>query len=74
MLEQIDTTAEDQLKTQVIVALGLICFGLFVLAGVATAGWTGMTMVGVVALGLGASMLRWTAQRTVWRMKKLSAA
>jgi len=72
MLEQINATAEDQLKTQVIVALGLLCFGLYALAGLATAGFGGMTVLGVLASGAGASMLRWSAQSTVWQMKRLA--
>jgi hypothetical protein len=74
MLEQINASAEDQLKTQVIVALGLLAFGLFALATTATGGLNALTVIGVAAGGSGASMLRWAAQRMVLRPKVLATA
>jgi len=69
MLEQIEASAEDQLKTQVIVALGLLVFALYALAGTAAGGATALSVLGVTAGGAGAAMLRWVAQRMVMRPK-----
>ncbi|HSU13935.1 hypothetical protein [Longimicrobium sp.] len=55
MLEQIHATAEDQRKTQVIVALGMVMFGLYALASAALGGWSGLATVGaMVGVGGGA--------------------
>lgn len=63
MLEQIHTPTEDQRTTKIIIALGLVAFGIYTLAGAAMGGWSALATVGLLIGSGGAAML----QRAVTR-------
>lgn len=58
MLEQIHATTEDGRATQVIVALGMVAFGMYALLGAALGGWSALAMVGLLIGTAGAAMLQ----------------
>lgn len=58
MLEQIHETPEDQRKTLLIVALGLLGFAVYALAAAAVSGGAGLGMLGVCAALYGGGMAR----------------
>jgi hypothetical protein len=72
MLEQIGATTEDARKTRVIVAMGLMAFGVWAMAG-AAAGGSALAALGVIAAAAGAGMLQWTARRATMRPKQFAA-
>ena len=61
MLEEIHATTEDGRKMRMIVALGLVAFGIYALLGAALGGWSAVATVGLLIGSAGAAML----QRTV---------
>jgi hypothetical protein len=73
MLEQIGATTEDARKTRVIVAMGLMAFGAWALAGAAAAGGSALAALGVAAAAAGLGMLQWTARRATMQPKHLAA-
>ena len=58
MLEEIHATTEDERKTRMIVALGMVAFGLYALLGAALGGWSALAMVGLLVGSAGAAMLQ----------------
>jgi hypothetical protein len=69
MLEQIHAAAEDQRKTQVIVALAMVTFGVYALVGAALGGWSAVATVGVLLGSAGAAMLGWARTRATFAPK-----
>jgi hypothetical protein len=72
MLEQIGATTEDARKTRVIVAMGMMTFGAWAIAGVAAAGWTPLATVGVLVGAAGAGMLQWISSRATMQPKRFA--
>lgn len=72
MLEQIHATAEDERKTHLIVALGLVVFGVYTLASATLGGWTALTTVGVMIGTAGAAMLQWALNRATLKIKRFA--
>ena len=58
MLEEIHATTEHGRATQVIVALGMVAFGMYGLLGAALGGWSALATVGLLIGGAGAAMLQ----------------
>jgi fatty acid desaturase len=72
MLEQIHADAEDQRKTRVIVALGMMVFGLYALASAAMGGWSAMATVGVMVGSVGAAVLSTVRSRATYATKRFA--
>jgi hypothetical protein len=72
MLEQIHATAEDQRKTQTIVALGLVAFATYALGDAAVNGLGALTAAGMLAATGGAAMLNWLRTRTTFATKRFA--
>jgi len=72
MLEQIHAAAEDQRKTQVIVALGMVAFATYALADAAFNGWSTLSSTGMLVGTSGAAMLQWARQRVTLAPKRLA--
>jgi hypothetical protein len=72
MLEQIHATAEDQRKTQVIVALAMISFAIYTLLGAALGGWSGLAAVGLVIGSGGAALLGAVRSRATYATKRFA--
>jgi hypothetical protein len=71
MLEQIHADFEDQRKTQVIVALGMVMFGLYGLLSAATGGsWTALATVGLMIGTAGAGLLAMVRNRATYATKR----
>ena len=73
MLEQIHAAAEDQRKTQMIVALGMVAYGLFALATAALGGWSTFATVGLAVGSCGAAGAVQTLGRAPLRIKRFAA-
>ena len=58
MLEEIHATTEDGRKMRMIVALGLVAFGVYALLGAALGGWCAVATVGLLIGSAGAAMLQ----------------
>jgi len=58
MLEEIHATTEDARKTRMIVALGMVAFGMYALLGAALGGWSALATVGLLIGSAGAAMLQ----------------
>lgn len=72
MLEQIHAAAEDQRKTQVIVALGMVAFATYALADAAFTGWSSLSTTGMLLGTIGAAMLQWARHRVTLIPKRLA--
>ncbi len=72
MLEQIHAAAEDQRKTQVIVALGLVAFATYALIDAALTGWSSLSSAGLLLGTSGAAMLQWARHRVTLTPKRLA--
>jgi len=72
MLEQIHAAAEDQRKMQVIVALGMVAFGVYALAGAAMGGWSALAVVGMLIGSGGAASLTWARTRAILAPKRFA--
>jgi hypothetical protein len=65
MLEEIHTTTEDGRKTQVIVTLCMVAFGMYALLGAALGGWSALATVGLLIGSFGGAMLQHAATHPV---------
>ncbi len=72
MLEQIHADAEDQRKTRVIVATGMVIFGMYALAAAALGGWSGMATVGLMVGSAGAALLSMVRTRATYAIKRFA--
>ena len=72
MLEQINAAAEDQRKTQAIVAAGMVVFATYALGDAALTGWSSLSTIGVMAGTAGAAMLQWVRHRAAPTPKRLA--
>jgi len=73
MLEQIHADFEDQRKTQVIVALGMVMFGLYAVLSAATGGsWTALATVGLMIGSAGAGLLAMVRNRATYATKRFA--
>jgi hypothetical protein len=72
MLEQIHAAAEDQRKTQVIVALGMVAFATYALADAAFNGWSTLSSTAMLIGPSGAAMLQWARHRVTLTPKRLA--
>ncbi|HET7229280.1 MAG TPA: hypothetical protein VFJ16_04725 [Longimicrobium sp.] len=72
MLEQIHATAEDQRKTQMIVALGMVAFATYALIDATLTGWTTLSAAGLLFGGTGAAMLNWVRHHATVTPKRLA--
>lgn len=73
MLEQIHADSEDQRKTQVIVAMGMVMFGVYALLGAATGGgWTALATVGLMIGSTGAALLAMARTRATYATKRFA--
>jgi hypothetical protein len=73
MLEQIHADFEDQRKTQVIMALGMVMFGLYAVLSAATGGsWTALATVGLMIGSTGAALLGMVRSRATYATKRFA--
>ncbi|HEX8245786.1 MAG TPA: hypothetical protein VF541_19895 [Longimicrobium sp.] len=72
MLEQIHADAEDQRKTRVIVALGMVIFGTYALVSAALGGWSAMATLGVMVGSVGAALLSTVRSRATYATKRFA--
>lgn len=72
MLEQIHAAAEDQRKTQTIVALGLVAFATYALGDAALHGLSTLSAAGVMLGTTGAAMLHWVRHHAAATPKRLA--
>ena len=72
MLEQIHATAEDQRKTQTIVAAGMVAFAAYALGDAALNGVSVLTATGLMMGTTGAAMLNWLRTRITLTPKRFA--
>jgi hypothetical protein len=68
MLEEIHATPEDRRATQMILALGAVGFGLYLLADAILTQWIGGAVLGTLFGVAGAGMLRWVRTQSRLRL------
>ena len=68
MLEEIHATPEDRRKTEIILALGAVGSGLYMVADAMASGWYGGALLGTALGAAGAAALQWVRTRNRLRM------